>query len=592
MEVNSILEAFAISYGWEVYRLFFLFLLIIGAPLYPLISITHEAFNQQIERGAEPDQVTRVVLWRYWLYFFVIFVALVPTIELEFEQAELRGICGTTPLSDMQNDSVPTGLQLSFSETRAPFAPWLAMQIASGLRGVIAEQLPCVSDLTAVNQALRTLNIDNADNAQALIEEQDRFAQECHAEALSHYQRVVRGTYGSEAASQVQQSLDDAISAGETNRSIILSTSSSSFFRDNFYQIPPYCSNNEADPLFDYCNGLPIKAQGPVIGITSADTELLSQRQRAVGETIPTCEEWFNAPDTGLADRLYDAAIEASRTSDAVLQIGSAGRLSSGFEAGFDPNYGLLVFWAEQWLFDEDRDESLAALGEDPDVRDAIIERLQINQSDSRDRNLIQNSTGETAVNALGGIAVASVFTDVFGVTDGANPVGQVVEFYTTAAVFKAISTLFLPMLLMSVFMFWGFYVIFSQAQLGAMFQGLGLIFVLMIIPGIWLIAEQFDDQIYIAMFGTDVSINDMLSNPIDNLQRLLLDGVTTAFYVFMPLVLIYLVIAAGGTSSESGRLTNDGVNRPSSNGANRGGRGTAPVKPGRNIPKPKSGGS
>ena len=337
MEVSSILEAFSIAYGWEVYRVFFLFLLIIGAPLYPLISITNEAFTSQVEDDADVVKLTSKVLWKYFNYFMVIAFALIPTVPLELQEAEITTVCGPAPLEGELNNSLPEPLQFPFNNTLAPFAPWLAMQTASGLRGVISNQLPCVIDITVMNQTLRSLNIDNSPNAQELLEEQDRFSRECHSEALNHYQRTVRGEYGPEARDQIRTVLAEQIQEQNTNQAVILSSPSSSFLRQNFYQIPDYCPNNPNAALSDFCIGLPIKSQGSVQGINSNDTGLLSQRQRATGETIPTCEEWYNTPDFGLADRLFIAALEASEVSDSVLEIGSAGRLTAGVQRDFDP---------------------------------------------------------------------------------------------------------------------------------------------------------------------------------------------------------------------------------------------------------------
>ena len=571
MEVASILDAYTTAYGWSVYKLIFLFLVALGAPLYPIAMILSDLASGYAERGGDPKQIVPAAMYRFVMYFLVVIFAFLPSIPLDMEVAKIRTPCGTI---EMQQNINVTEQQFEFEQTHVPAVPWIAMQAASGLKAVINTMLPCVEDLTATNQALRSLDISQAEDPAQLNTEQNRFAQECFVPSVEHYQRTVRGQYGQPAADRMRELSQEYVDDNDTAKEMILSLPSSTFLRAYFYQKPELCEGLiETDAMYYYCLGLPIKAQGPVDQIDGNETSLLSQYQQSIGETIPTCAEWFNTPDVGLRDRLFDAAEKKITSQASYILSGYASRVNPGLSSGVSPSDATTVT--------RDLYSSMLNASQE-NYRDFMVDRLYTNAAQKSGSLLSEQN--QSTLNVIAGAGAIGTIAGVFNI-DLAESIGQeAVSFYSSAMIFKVAASLFQPLLLSGIFMFWGIYLIISRMQGEAMFMGAIMIFLISIIPGIWAIGNHLDDKLYVAMFPQTESLADILKSPSDHLQRLILDVVSTVYYIILPMILLY-VAAMAGTSAQTIKATSDSIQSPSSQGGGNIGRKSSSIS-GKGITK------
>lgn len=150
-------------------------------------------------------------------------------------------------------------------------------------------------------------------------------------------------------------------------------------------------------------------------------------------------------------------------------------------------------------------------------------------------------SAGEAG--ALAGAATAAIASTIFakitGVDLSGGIIGTVTSFYITMFLLKLLMKFLLPMVLMAIYMFWGFYMVIGAMRGSTMIKGMFLIFGLTIVPSLWALFDHMDDQLWDAMYGS--------SGWTDIFEALLLDTASTIFYFASVMVWFYMVNAAGG---------------------------------------------
>ena len=137
---------------------------------------------------------------------------------------------------------------------------------------------------------------------------------------------------------------------------------------------------------------------------------------------------------------------------------------------------------------------------------------------------------------ALGALALGVIST-YFGVDLSGGLIGTVVSFYATIFVMKMMLKFLLPMAIMTVYMFWGIYMLIGELRGATIVKGMILIFSLTIIPGLWAIADHLDDKLWDAMYDS------WIDSPI---QMILLDAASGIFYLAIPMIVFFLINLAG----------------------------------------------
>lgn len=319
----------------------------------------------------------------------------------------------------------------------------------------------------------------------------------------------------------------------------------SPFHQNVFYRHCPVSAAGGGSAAAFLCNMVPLRAESPVEGFPydpNRDDDVSAQ-QAAAGEGFPTCYEWWNDPQAVLRGQIARAGdrslTELTRELNATRCQGLLGPDFAGHE---------------QCL--QNLTSGLA------DYEALIVRQMQL--SGQRNRLLDDNSQTLLGWGAVGLGAAA-----LFGLSDAATALAaSVAGYYTTMYLFKIGAGLFQPFLLMTVFLLWGVFLIIGEMRGMALIKGMMLIFVLSILPSLWSLADHLGNQLFLALYPNaplDAWSLSQLFGEHSTVERVVLDIVTTAFYVVLPLLMLYLVAEAGGAgSTQATGMTSTGVNNPS----------------------------
>ena len=530
MTVSGILEGYLTLYGWQVYASIFLLLVATGAVLYPVARIVFDIAMGYGEGGSSPEAGARSLIIRLAIYMLVLVLGLVPIVPLHLTAIQVQNSCAREGLATLgQKVDFINNNEYGFGEVqdaRVPLLPYLAMILASGFNAVMNQAIPCVQDLTNLSLAMNTVNFSEAENPAALRAAIDRFEQECGQRA----QRIAVGFLSGEYGDRFQKYMEELLNQyadNEAERRVQLAYFGSRFYRENFYT---QCGSggDPNTPEGKLCGMIaPLRAQNPVDGFpydAARDTDV-SQYQAATGQGLPTCEEWWNDPAHGLRAQLIEAGGESLKNQSMALNLGTCP------VAALLPN-ALCTLIASQ-------------MHDIQDAQDVVVQQMLL----SSKRTLLGDKTPEiTTGNLLLGGALFA-FSDV-GQAVAANAAGYRVAIY----LMKLGSSLLQPFLLMAVFLLWGVYLVIGELRGMTLIKGMMLIFVFSILPSIWAFADHVDDLLFLALYPDTeafsiTSIPKALLTEHSTIERILMTFVTGVFYLFLPLLMLYLVAEAGGPS-------------------------------------------
>ncbi len=533
MTVSGILEGYLTIYGWQVYTSIFLLLVATGAVLYPVARIVFDAALLYGEGGNNPITGARSLIVRLAIYMLVLILGLVPIVPLNLTAVYVQNPCAREGLAALgQKVEFIKNNEYGFGEVRdarVPLLPYLAMILASGFNAVMNKAIPCVQDLTHLSLAMNTVNFSQAENPAALRAAVDRFEQECGQRAQRLAVGFLSGEYGDSFQKYMEKRLNQ-YADHEAERRVQLAYFGSKFYLENFYT-PCGSGGDPNTPEGKLCGMIvPLRAQNPVDGFpydAARDTDV-SQYQAATGQGLPTCEEWWSDPAHGLRTQLIEAGGASLKSQSMALN------LSTCPVAALLPE-GLCTLIASQ-------------MNDIQDARDAVVQQMLL----SSKRTLLGDKTPEitTGNMLLGGALFA--FSDV-GQAVAAHAASYMVAIY----LMKLGSSLLQPFLLMAVFLLWGVYLVIGELRGMILIKGMMLIFVFSILPSIWAFADHVDDLLFLTLYPDTqafsmTNIPKALLTEHSTLERILLTFVTGVFYLFLPLLMLYLVAAAGGPSGAS----------------------------------------
>ena len=526
MAVNGLLEGFLTVYGWTLYGTLFLLIVATGAVIYPLARLVFDAFGQAVERGGAPDQQAQALLLRLVVYGVVLVLGVLPFVPLTINSTTVHHRCAQASLAEAY-DEAPSlhHSRYGFGDVesaRVPLLPYLAMVLASGFNAVLYQAMPCVHDLTQLNVAMNVIDYRQAEDPNALIAATHQFMRECHQPAQALYQAFIGGRFGAEGVTLMKALMaEQADSDDERRRQLLLL--GSTFYQEVFYSACTGVVGTAQSASGQLCNQVPLRARNPVEGFSYRVYRDLdaSQFQIRQDEGLPTCLEWWTDPQLGLRAQLAAAGEASLKSTLAMLQALQCPGLSP-------------------W----DVDQCYEVLrGQIVEAEDWIVEQMQLSQQ----RNLLDDDTRAL----LGGAGIGLGIAALFGFNDAAAALASnAAGYYTTMFLFKIGASLLQPFLLMTVFMLWGVFLVFGEMRGMMLIKGMMLIFVLSILPSLWSLADHIDDQLFLAMNpGAPVSpfgLSELLGSH-STVERMVLDVVTTAFYVILPLLMLYLIAEAGG---------------------------------------------
>lgn len=545
MSVNSVLEGYLTVFGWQVYGSLFLLLVAAGLVIYPVARIVFDAVINYGEQQSSPAPAAGSLMIRLAVYVAVLLLGLVPLVPVEINRTSVQNQCNSDTLEAAYQE-MPSLHDATYGfgaidDARVPALPYLAMVLAAGFNAVMYEAIPCVHDLVKLNMAMNMLDYSQAENPNALRANVAQFERECYRPALRLYRDYINGRHGTEGVTLMRELM--VRHTGQNPNEQILRDQiilmGSPFFLETFYQHCPAEAAAAGGAGGWLCNLLPLRASNPVEGFPFdpvRDSDV-SQQQAAAGVGFPTCHEWWTDGQVGLRKQLADAGRESFAARAKEFRAARCGSPLAG-------GHAACVAEVNQQFGGLD---------------DLIVRQMQL----SGPRNRLLDESTQTV---LGWGAVGLGVAALFGMSDAASALaGSVAGYYTTMYLFKLGASLFQPFLLMTIFLLWGVFLIIGEMRGMALIKGMMLIFVLSILPSLWSLADHIGNQLFLAMYPeapmNPASLAQMFGDH-STVERLVLDVVTTMFYVVLPLLMLYLVAEAGAPAGAR-NMASEGVNSP-----------------------------
>lgn len=543
MSVSGILEGYLTIYGWQVYGSIFLLLVAVGGVLYPIARIVFDAGIGFAESDGAPDLGARSLIVRLTVYFIVLALGLIPLVPLDITSTTVQNRCGREGLAALgQKYEAFKGKEYGFGEiqsAKAPLLPYLAMVLASGFNAVINKAIPCVQDLTNLSLAMNTLDFSAAEDPNALRSTVERFEKECGQRARAIAFAFLNDENVPESRKFMEELLKRYGDTEEERREQLVYFGSK-FYRENFYKT--CVGGGDPDtPAGKLCGMIaPLRAQNPVDGFAydAARDSDLSRYQAAKGLGFPTCEQWWSDPARGVKAQLVKAGGDALQKKAMGLNLSTCpGRI-------FLPN-ALCVLYSQMFNSIEDAEEVVAK---------------QMLLAGKRSLSARVPDLGWGSALVAGGL---------FAFTDIAESVAsQAAGYMVTIYLMKIGTSLLQPFLLMAIFMLWGLFLVIGEMRGMTLVKGMMLIFVLSILPSLWAFADYIDDRLFLALYPgapafSITNIPKELLSDHSTIERILLMFVTAVFYLFLPVLMLYLIAEAGGPTAGA-RMTNESVESPS----------------------------
>ena len=545
MNVSSYLEAFLTVYGWEVYYVLFVALAMTGLFLYPLLRGLLEILTDYLSddgSNGSIDALPRAII-TIAMAVVVFWFALVPMVKMDLHSTTVKTVCDKAAVSPEQmNNSGKGDPYFANTETRVPIMPWIAMMLGQGMNGIIYKAAPCTMDLSEAKKAQMNVNLTHSEEYTDLKNEFRQFEGECHARAMNVMNQMRDGKFGSNVqkwfVEQEQNAVKDErgffrqiFSGGrnpsEEEKAKLLYFVDSPFIDQLFYEGGGSIARQpDMQRVMEGMN-----AEKPVVGYNGYTEAAYASGADGVP---PKCGEWWKGGGgkEGLRTRLAKALTDSHAMSMKDYAGIAACRpdfnsVGDGIPTEMTP--------ANVQACKREIIQRIANGDEDNYTRQTLFYN---HNNFAKDEVLSTGDAGMLAGAATAAVA-STIFAKITGVDLSGGIIGTVTSFYITMFLLKLLMKFLLPMVLMAIYMFWGFYMVIGAMRGSTMVKGMFLIFGLTIVPSLWALFDHLDDKLWDAMYGT--------SGWTDMFEAILLDTASTIFYFASVMVWFYMINAAGG---------------------------------------------
>lgn len=532
MQSSSYLEAFLTVYGWETYYVLYLLFAAFGMFLYPFLRIIIDSF---INYTTGNEYAGKNYIFQLNVSFamagLVFILALIPFKSIDLSTTTVKSVCA-------EKDDVlkfNTAQYFNNTTTKVPIMPWLAMALGQGFNSVVYNETPCTLDITEAHKAVMAVNLSQAENPELLNKEVNRFVGECHMKARRLLKKMLNNEYGDEVTTTLKSFIqklekDERKFTGHFNskrhEKYLLNNYDSPLIKRVFYQ-----NDSPLSELLATKGLLPLEANQPVVGFNGYQNNGSQQQGKT---TPPSCHEWWEQGGSRSGNGLKYRMGNAMEKSLAVNIGNDLGIPQCRNDYPFymtDRRKNLCVSYITEQLYN----------GKGNDLTREMFRAVQgVAKTDSVLSDADSAKLGTIAVAGVG----ATILAAVTGVDLSGGIIGQAASMYMSLFILKLMLKYFVPMILMSVYMFWGLYMTIGEFRGQTLIKGMLLIIALTIMPSLWAIVEHLDDSLYSAMYsGTDS--DDMLK-----FNMLLLDITTGIFQIAIVFVVFYLIGEAGGSNA------------------------------------------
>ena len=547
MTVSTYLEAFLSVYGWAVYRVFFLLLLATGLFLYPILRAMITIVTEYLSgEGYDGVGYIKQAIATVVLTMAVFYLAMVPVVQISFEKMEVSNICGRGGRSVSEQNDL-NGLNgkkyFTLSEVRVPLLPWLAMRLGQGVNAVIYKQLPCALHTGDANKTVLTLET----NDQGLDNEFAAFINQCHRPAVAKIKEILEGRYdqkvddNGKAAEWLKKELDTVAQQKHMKKEELINYVNSPFIIDYMYS---QNSKLKSEPAVQgILDGIPdsMKAQSAVAGFSGSNIN-------GPKDGIPTCYSWWQYGEGDANKSLRNRLIKAL-TDDAVIRVSANSQIP---ECKEEPIYsdnasGAVPIGVEV----QNKDACLAKIrekvakkhgasdehGTTDSLINTILSGFQGGKTHEKEGALKADENAIFSIFSLAGAAAVLLFKS-FGVDLAGGALSSITTFYASIYMLKIMLRFLVPMVMMTIYLGWGIYMIIGELRGSTIIRGMILIFSVSIIFGLWAIADHIDDKLWDAMYGS------RWGSPF---AMIILDATSGIFYIAISSIVFYKINLAGG---------------------------------------------
>lgn len=540
MNVSSYLEAFLMVYGWETYFIIYLALAASGLFIYPLVRMLIDQYIEfQSSSEYAGQNYIRSAIASIVIMILVFIFALTPMVPVSFEKTVVKTVCDKADVSVNEFNSKSSRIYFKQSSTKAPILPYMAMVIGQGLNAVIYRNAPCALDITDLQNNALNVSLDNAGpDAPGLMKETDRYMNECQTKI----RKIIDDLEGNKAYSQPtnQWYREKVREVSEKNRGFwydtfhtdklsqeeeleILKSPDSELVANYFFtgNVPA-----ELKPAIDGLN-----ADGPVVGFNGADNGSAMQGK----DTPPSCADWWRGGSGGqglrtrVAKGLSDDLVKRTIKANGLTGIAECREIPRPGPGGVGYNIPPNIQRCRQAVI-----QAIANGDGDLYIRQLLVAQQGMHASDRP----ISSGEEDTLTAMVASAVGASILSKWLGVDLSGGIAGTLVAFYSMLWLLKLLLRYLVPFAEMSVYMFWGIFMVVGGFSGRTIIKGMILIISLIILPSLWALMAHLDDKLYAAMYANG-------GGGVFN--RIILDVASAIFQIGIVYVLFHVVSLAGG---------------------------------------------
>lgn len=568
MQVSSYLEAFLSVYGWMMYNTLYELFAMSWLIFLPFLRQAFDVFMDSTSDVERSYGYYKSGLLKFLVMLLILFTCVVPMHNFSINNAKVQSVC-EDPQTVEEAAHVKGGHQFQFDlddSARAPLLPALIMRLGNGMNNVIYSSMNCVADVKAHQLTLATAGITDS----AVRDEVNRYAKECHQPALTRLNEAANGdttVVNKIISSNMKESnrsadfiqyypgspLIQAVMNGSEGLSVSLVKRGwfATFFKGDLTEefnlfIQRLSNNGNQESAILY-------SRGPVAGMTS-DHPDNSDQAKANNSGPVSCAKWWQGSNSeeGLGARVYKASsydfINKSVT-DPYVRHTCGGSPMDALVSGITAT-------------NPDPEDTMAAI---ESCKQKIFKSYDYDSKEDMDEvvawsaiksnyNIASNSEERTIMGAGATIGVVGQVLGIFSksAADLLSPMLKNISgFYAEMFMYRVVLKFLQPMLLMGIFIFWGIFMIASEYQGRTVLKGLSLILVITLFPSLWQVADHLDGALFDALVPQRTNYEKGEGAKHSHIERLILDMASTVFYIILPLLLLFIVSEAGGSSGE-----------------------------------------
>lgn len=530
MHVGSLLEIYTTIYGWQLFNLMVDILSMTGLLYAPLIAIIYINIRQpatsQDNKAASLTSLSRMQ-WDMYTTILIILIAVAPILNLRLNTMKHQQICydqsSGTHFADPEDTGGNTGStydQIPVTDVKIPLLWYLTLQVSSGINYTAVANLPCLSNITWLDENLRNMTIPDP----VIRAEFNRFANECFLPAKNKFIASMNG-------GQFYDYTKDEWNVGSVSGSAY-KADDPYYIGSRFYLETEGYYENATNPAQ---TGHGFRANKPVAGWPYDPVRDKDFNTDAINAGIgsPTCAEWWAQPGIGLRQKLADSA-EAINDND-------------------DPR--SMFEKAKQTIL------SLLPTTTDDEIQDIVIRSLVAQNNPDftgtgdqwKEANLKVEVGGHDIIQHIGGVGgdpkrLAAAAGILFSS-------GSISSHYSSMYFIKQAAPMAQALVLCVIYFLLPVLMVISRYEVKVIMIAVFAIMGLKFFSVLWALAEYLDDQLFIAMYP-DVTLIGSLYTA--DFKRMILDMVLTGFYVIGPMILLFVFSFAGFHFAKLGGIASD----------------------------------